>query len=116
MRRKVAAAAGAAVLLGALALPIGAAELTLDLYFDVTVARLELIATSWETTGAPPEEQQEADLFTSHGTTSEAYLAYAGGHHAEIDDRLANDDALRQDIAALVTRIDQAIAQTEAQP
>lgn len=116
MRRTVAAAACAAVLLGALALPVGAAELTLDLYFDVTVARLNLLATSWETTGAPPDEQQEADLFASHGTTSEDYLAYAGGHHAEIDDRLANDDALRQDVAALEARIEQAIAQTEAQP
>jgi len=116
MRRKVAAAAGAAVLLGALALPAGAAELTLDLYFDVTVARLELIATSWETTGAPLDEQQEADLYVSHGTTSEDYLAFTGAHHAEIDGRLESDEALRQDIDALQARIEQAIAQREAQP
>lgn len=93
----------------------GAETLTLESYFEVALARLDLVVGTWEQTGHGPGEEEEAALFQQHGITPEAFYGFAGEHREEIAAYLEGHPDLQQAIDDLSARIQQLVAQAEEQ-
>lgn len=93
----------------------GAEPLTLESYFEVTLARLDLVVGTWEQTGHGPGEEEEAVLFQQHGITTEAFYGFAGEHREEIAAYLEGHPDVQQAIDDLSARIQQLVAQAEEQ-
>lgn len=106
----------AVLVLLAAAGPARAEDLSIEAYFDTTLARLELAATRWEQTGSGPTEEDMEALFAQHGTTTEAYHAYAGKHREEVQGYLEARPEVQQAIDALSARIRAAIDQASTEP
>lgn len=106
----------AALVLLSAAGPVRAEDLSIEAYFDVTLARLELAATRWEQTRSGPTEEEMEALFAQHGTTTEAYHAYAGEHRQEVEGYLEANPEAREAVDALSARIQTAIDQASTEP
>ena len=105
----------ALVLLAAVG-PVRAEALSIESYFDVTLARLELAAARWEQTRSGPTEEEMEALFAQHGTTTEAYHAYAGEHRDEVEGFLEANPELQAAVEALSARIRTAIDHASTEP
>jgi len=97
-----------------LALPALAAELTVASYVDLTIERLELAYTTWSQEDRSPVETEEAELCLPYETDLDAYYAFAGKHHQEIEDYLAEHTDKRDRIDQLAADIAAIIEQKEA--
>ena len=105
----------ALVLLAAVG-PVRAEDLSIETYFDITLARLELAAARWEQTQSGPTEEEMEALFAQHGTTTEAYHAYAGKHPDEVESFLEANPEWQAAVDALKARIRTAIDQASTEP
>lgn len=86
-----------------------AAELSIERYVELSIARLELAKESWTTTQQPPTAEAMAALFASYGLEETDYLAYGGANREAVEAYLAGHPDTRQRIDALSADIDQAI-------
>ena len=106
----------AALVLFAAVGPVRAEDLSIETYFDVTLARLDLAAARWEQTRSGPTEEEMEGLFAQHGTTTEAYHAYAGEHRDEVEGYLEANPEVQDAVDALSARIRTAIDQASTEP
>lgn len=86
--------------------------LTVDRYIALTIARLQLAKSSWETRRTPPTPQEEEQLYTRHETTREEYLGYAGAHAQVIATHLDGDPDSARSIENLSAAVRTAIEST----
>lgn len=104
------------VLLGALlhsvAVP-GHAELDVESYVELTIARLELVEEAWRENGQPPSDEDLEELYGSHGTDRESYLCFSGERRTAIEAFLEEHSHLRDEIESLSAAIRREIAQRE---
>lgn len=115
-RHGLAAALAAAAGLLLAAPPAAAAELTVAVYVDLTIGRLELAHDTWTQEGRSPAETEEAEVCRLYDTDLDAYYAFAGAHREEIEDYLDELPEKRQRIETLAAEIAATIEQKEAQP
>lgn len=102
-------------LLLTLTLPTFAAELTVDTYVDLTIARLQLAYDTWSQEDRSPVETEEAAVCQPYDTDLDSYYAFAGSHRREIDDYLADHTDERDTIDSLAADIAAMIEQKEVQ-
>lgn len=103
--------AGALLLVGAAP---GLAELTVETYVELTIARLELVETAWRETGAPPAEEEIDELYDSYGTDREAYFCFSGENKRALKAYLDKHPELRDEIESLSGAIRRTIAEGES--
>ena len=105
------------LLLAALLIPLAAvagnAELDVERYIELTIARLELVEASWRETGEPPPQSEIEELYPAHGTDQETYLCFAGEKKEEIDAYLEEHPELQATIESLSASIRSQIEQAE---
>ena len=94
-------------------LPAAGAELTVMEYVELTISRLELAQTTWSEEGRSPTETEEAALFDELATDAETYYRFAGQHRQKIEDYLAANPELQQQIDSLSDAVGQLIEQSE---
>ncbi len=82
-----------------------AAEITVENYCQLTLARLQLVDRTWTTSDRPPTEQEQAALFQTYGTTMKDYLAMSSARAQEIAGYLAAEEALHAEIIRLSEKI-----------
>lgn len=89
------------------------AQMSVADYIELSIARLELARDTWSEEGRGPTEAEEGDLCTDHGTTAEAYYAFAGEMADEMDSFLDENSHLRDTIEALSAEIRSLIESAE---
>lgn len=93
---------------------VGAADLSVATYCELSVVRLQLAVTTWEQLGRSPTEDEEVSLWQRYGTTAEEYYAFGSAHRDEVDQYLAVYAAVETEVERLSARLEELIEQVEA--
>jgi len=92
---------------------IQAADLSVERYCELSIARLEFALDLWEREGRGPNTLEEAMLWQWNGTTAEEYYAFASIHRKEVEAYLTAHPDIRTEIERLSARINELIGQAE---
>jgi hypothetical protein len=93
---------------------IRAAELSVEAYWELSVARLQLAEEAWGQASRSPTADEEARLWQRYGTTAAEYYAFGSTHRDEVAQYLAAYPDIGAEVERLSARLEELIEQAEA--
>jgi hypothetical protein len=76
-----------------------------EVYLDLTIARLQLILDTWAEEDRPPTGPEEAALCEEYGFSAKEYYKFSGTHRKEIDAYLESNPDIADEIEYLSQQI-----------
>ena len=90
--------------------------LTVSVYTQITVERLELAISTWGSENRPPTAIEEAALFTAHGTTARLYYGFMSRNSRQVRAYLDSHPVVADRISELAQQLRAFISQTDTGP
>jgi len=84
-----------------------AEPLSVAMFCELSIARLQLATDAWEQMGRSPTDAEGDTLWQQHGTTAEEYYTFASAYREEVDGYLTSYPEVQAQIERLIERLEQ---------